>query len=102
MASPHVAGVAALVLSSNASLTGDQVGNIIRSTARPLRDDPSDPVPNDWYGSGLVQAGGAVGAVASGSDGAGPRTLRAPVPRSACATELTSCPAVIPTTTRIG
>jgi subtilisin family serine protease len=64
MASPHVAGVAALVLSRNSSLTADAVGNIIRSTARPLRDNPADPVPNDQYGSGLVQAGAAVRAAA--------------------------------------
>jgi Subtilase family len=64
MASPHVAGVAALVLSRNASLSADQVGNIIRSTAKPLRDNPADPVPNDYYGSGLVQAGAAVQAAA--------------------------------------
>jgi subtilisin family serine protease len=64
MATPHVAGVAALVLSRNASLTADQVGNIIRTTARPLRDNPADPVPNDSYGHGLVQAGAAVVAAA--------------------------------------
>ena len=38
MASPHVAGVAALVLSCNGSLTGAQVADILRQTARPLRD----------------------------------------------------------------
>jgi subtilisin family serine protease len=64
MASPHVAGVASLVLSRNSSLTATQVGNIIRSTAKPLRDNPGDPVPNDNYGSGLVQAGAAVQAAA--------------------------------------
>jgi subtilisin family serine protease len=64
MASPHVAGVAALVLSRNSSLSASAVGNIIRSTARPLRDNPADPVPNDNYGSGLVQAGAAVAAAA--------------------------------------
>jgi subtilisin family serine protease len=50
MASPHVAGVAALILSCNSSLTGAQVAEIIRQTARPLRDNPADPVPNDNYG----------------------------------------------------
>lgn len=64
MASPHVAGVAALVLSVAPALTGAQVGNIIRSTAKPLRDAPADPVPNDRYGSGLVQAAAAVAAAA--------------------------------------
>lgn len=64
MASPHVAGVAALILSRNSSLTADQVGNIIRTTAKPLRDQASDPVPNDRYGHGLVQADAAVQAAA--------------------------------------
>lgn len=64
MASPHVAGVAALILSRNRSLTADQVANLIRTTAAPLRDTPTDPVPNDRYGHGLVQAGAAVRAAA--------------------------------------
>lgn len=60
MASPHVAGVAALILSCNASLTSAQVGDIIRQTARPLRDNPADPVPNNNYGFGCVDAKAAV------------------------------------------
>jgi subtilisin family serine protease len=60
MASPHVAGVAALMLSRNSALTATQVGDILRSTAKPLRDAPADPVPNDRYGHGLVQAAEAV------------------------------------------
>ena len=36
---------------------------VIRDTARPLRDDPGDPVPNDNYGFGLVDAAAAVGRV---------------------------------------
>ena len=60
MASPHVAGVAALVLSRNRALTAADVGNILRTTARPLRDNPADPVPNNSYGYGLVQAAAAV------------------------------------------
>jgi subtilisin family serine protease len=60
MASPHVAGVAALVLSANPALTADEVSDLLRRSAEPLRDDPSQPVPNDRYGSGLVNAGAAV------------------------------------------
>ena len=60
MASPHVAGVAALILSCNSSLTGAQVADIIRQTARPLRDNPADPVPNDNYGFGCVDAKAAI------------------------------------------
>jgi subtilisin family serine protease len=60
MASPHVAGVAALVLSIKPSLSGAQVADILRQTARPLRDNPGDPVPNNNYGFGCVDALGAV------------------------------------------
>jgi len=85
MASPHVAGVAALVLSRNTSLTATQVGNILRSTARPLRDNPTDPVPNDRYGAGLVLAGAAVQAAAPI-----PRSLEVTCPASV----VTVCPSV--------
>ncbi|NYI04393.1 peptidase S8 [Allostreptomyces psammosilenae] len=61
MAAPHVAGVAALLMSANPGLPADEVGDILRSTARPLRDDPADPVPNDAYGYGLVDARAALG-----------------------------------------
>jgi subtilisin family serine protease len=60
MATPHVAGVAALVLSCNPGLTGAQVADILRQTARPLRDNPADPVPNNNYGFGCVDAQAAV------------------------------------------
>jgi subtilisin family serine protease len=60
MATPHVAGVAALVLSCNPSLTGAQVADILRQTARPLRDNPTDPIPNNNYGFGCVDAQAAV------------------------------------------
>jgi subtilisin family serine protease len=60
MASPHVAGVAALVLSCNTNLTGPQVADILRQTARSLRDNPTDPIPNDSYGFGCVDAQAAV------------------------------------------
>jgi subtilisin family serine protease len=60
MASPHVAGVAALVLSCNNGLTAAQVGDILRQTARPLRDNPADPVPNNNYGFGCVNARAAL------------------------------------------
>jgi Subtilase family/N-terminal of Subtilase family len=60
MATPHVAGVAALVLSCNPNLTGPQVADILRQTAQPLRDNPADPVPNDDYGFGCVDAQAAL------------------------------------------
>lgn len=60
MATPHVAGVAALLFSCRASLTAAQVRQAIIDTARPLRDSPGDPVPNDRYGAGLVDARAAL------------------------------------------
>jgi hypothetical protein len=64
MATPHVAGVAALVKSVGPGLTSAQIADILRNTARPLRDNPADPVPNDRYGHGLVNAAAAVRAAA--------------------------------------
>jgi hypothetical protein len=60
MASPHVAGVAALMLSCNGALTPAQLRQMIRDSARALRDNPADPVPNDRYGTGLVDARAAI------------------------------------------
>jgi subtilisin family serine protease len=60
MACPHVAGVAALLLSRDPFLNADDVRNILRSTARPLRRSPNDPVPNDQFGFGLVDANAAL------------------------------------------
>jgi hypothetical protein len=60
MAAPHVSGVAALIKSCKSSLTGSQVAQIIRDTSRALKDDPADPVPNDRYGHGIVDAKAAV------------------------------------------
>lgn len=60
MASPHVAGLAALILSCNANLTAAQVGDILRQTARPLRDQPADPIPNNAYGFGCIDAAAAI------------------------------------------
>ncbi len=60
MATPHVAGVAALVKAVKPSLTAAEIGDILRSTAKPLKDSAADPVPNDKYGWGLVDASAAV------------------------------------------
>ncbi|MBQ2488350.1 MAG: S8 family serine peptidase, partial [Bacteroidales bacterium] len=68
-ACPHVAGVAALVLSVNPNLTGQRVKNIIESTAQKIRTDlytysqgyyhPNGSW-NDTVGYGLVNAYAAV------------------------------------------
>jgi len=69
MAAPHVAGVAALMLSVNPSLTGQQVRNSIKRTAQRIRPDlytysyhPNRPngTWNNQVGHGLVDAYAAV------------------------------------------
>lgn len=55
MATPHVAGVAALVRAANKSLTPAQVREILKATAVPL-----GPNNENQYGSGLVDAAAAV------------------------------------------
>lgn len=57
MATPHVAGVAALIKATNKKLTGAQVKAILKQTATAL-----GPNSNNEYGSGLVNAEAAVNA----------------------------------------
>ncbi|KMN77685.1 S8 family serine peptidase, partial [Bacillus safensis] len=47
MASPHVAGAAALILSKNPNLTNSQVRQRLENTATPLGD-------SFYYGKGLI------------------------------------------------
>ncbi|MFF9036107.1 S8 family serine peptidase [Streptomyces sp. NPDC014892] len=63
MACPHVAGVAALMLSRDPFLSADDVRTILHTTARPLRRLPTDPVPNNQFGFGLVDADAALAAL---------------------------------------
>ena len=74
-ATPHVAGVAALVLSVNPNLTQDQVRDIIESTAQKVRTDiytysnhtgRSNGTWNNQMGYGLINAYGAIVAAAGG------------------------------------
>lgn len=60
MATPHVAGTAALMLAANPSLTVAAVEYVLTSTARPL----STALPSNDTGWGLVDAYAAVQAVA--------------------------------------
>ena len=63
MATPHVAGVAALVYSAHPDWTNLQVRQQIESTATPLG--------NSWfYGAGLVNATAAVNVSAEATAGA--------------------------------
>lgn len=56
MASPHVAGVVALALSANPSMSPSQVRALLKSTATPLTESNA---ANEW-GAGLVNAEKAV------------------------------------------
>jgi len=71
-ATPLVAGIAALVLSANSSLTAAQVKDILQTTADKIVDNNSDIVTganrgsynaqghSDWFGYGKVNASAAV------------------------------------------
>jgi subtilisin family serine protease len=72
MATPHVAGVVALIMSANPALKGDpaQVERILRDTAIPINDSqvcggiPATTFPNPVQGMGRVDAWNAYQAVA--------------------------------------
>jgi bacillopeptidase F (M6 metalloprotease family)/subtilisin family serine protease len=66
MATPHVAGVAAMLRQVNASLTVDDIEQILLETAVPLTDSQYASVPNNGYGWGLVNAFDAVSEVLTG------------------------------------
>jgi serine protease len=69
MATPHVVGVVALMLSANSALTPDQVTQILQSTARAF------PATCSQCGSGIVNANAAVDAALGNPDpGPGPGT----------------------------
>jgi subtilisin family serine protease len=80
MATPHVAGVAALISSSKGTLTAIEMATALRATARPLTDTPTDPVPNSNYGSGLVDARAALDQVAPAPTPPGPTPTPAAPP----------------------
>jgi len=61
MAAPHVAGVAALMVAANPSLTPDQVESLLRSTARPF------VVTCSGCGTGMLDADAAVRAAVGGT-----------------------------------
>lgn len=66
MATPAVAGAAALLLSANGSLTPDDIEQTLTSTATPLTDAKYTQSPNYGYGYGLVNVYDAVGKLITG------------------------------------
>ena len=82
MAAPHVAGVAALMLSRNPSLTPDQVAARLRSTARAF------PSTCSQCGAGIVNAAAAV--TAAGGDGPVPPAGNEMEPNDSTATARSS------------
>jgi serine protease len=75
MATPHVAGAVALVMSRNSALTPAQVESLLKSTSRPL------PIPcNLGCGAGIVNALAAVQAAAGGPQPIPPGQLTNGVP----------------------
>ncbi|WP_100333321.1 cell wall-binding repeat-containing protein [Bacillus alkalisoli] len=69
MASPHVAGVAALLRSVDASLSVDELEEIMNEHAVPLTDTQYPNSPNYGYGRGLVNAYESVASIATGMGG---------------------------------
>jgi len=65
MATPHVSGVVALMLSVKPTLTPDQVTSILQSTARAF------PATCSQCGAGIVNASAAVDAAIGGTTGGG-------------------------------
>ncbi|MCH8009788.1 MAG: S8 family serine peptidase, partial [Chloroflexi bacterium] len=96
MASPHVAGVAALVLSVNPELTSVEVWDILTQTATDLGVDGYDGV----YGFGEVNAGAAVEAAQQSLPSATPTPTATTMPPSTnTPLPLTNTPTNTPTHT---
>jgi serine protease len=66
MATPHVAGIASLMLSANPALTPSQVLSRIQSTARPFPTGTGRDCTTALCGAGIIDAGAAVAAAIGG------------------------------------
>ncbi|MGM9926106.1 MAG: S8 family serine peptidase [Bacillus sp. (in: firmicutes)] len=66
MAGPHVSAVVALLKQVDASLTVDEIEEILETTATPLTDSTYPTSPNHGYGHGLVNAFDAVSSIVAG------------------------------------
>ena len=78
MATPVVAGVVSLMLSVNPALTAAQVKSILVSTARPFPVGTGRDCSTTQCGAGIVNAGSAVKAAASGINTGGIGAVAAP------------------------
>lgn len=87
MATPHVAGIAALMISNNLSLTPDQVAAILRNTARPF---PSYCLGG--CGTGIADATAAVAAAGGATISAYPLSV---IPVGNGSGNVTSAPSAI-------
>lgn len=63
MATPHIAGVIALLKQANASLSIDHIEKLLEDTAIPLTDSEYPTSPNYGYGHGFVNAYNAIKSV---------------------------------------
>ncbi|WP_430791328.1 S8 family serine peptidase [Virgibacillus flavescens] len=66
MAGPAVSGVAALLRQVDASLTVDEMEQLLLNSATPLTDEEYPESPNNGFGYGLVNAYAAVSSIMSG------------------------------------
>ncbi|MCM3639110.1 S8 family serine peptidase [Sporosarcina luteola] len=66
MAGPAVSGVAALLRQVNATISVEEMEQVLLATATPLTDNVYPTTPNHGYGHGLVDAYAAVSSIASG------------------------------------
>jgi serine protease AprX len=68
MASPHVAGAAAVLLEANPNLTLDQVRTALQATATPVAAADGSPLPFWQVGYGYVDLSAAVNLVSGGKN----------------------------------
>ena len=66
MAAPHVAGAVALLKQVNASLSIDEIAEILETTATPRTNSQYPEAPNNGFGHGIINVHDAVSSIISG------------------------------------